>query len=191
MRAAVLFVLAATTCAAQTLSGNALIEALQKGGYTIVMRHAASPRNPPEAPNADNVNRERQLDETGRVTATAMGQALRDLKIPIGEVLSSPTYRALETVKLAQFGAATPVEQLGDGGQSMTASTTSQADWLKARVKQPRTGTNAILVTHQPNLAAAFPEHAIGVADGEALIFHPFGQLAARVKIEDWPRFRK
>jgi phosphohistidine phosphatase SixA len=190
MRAAVLFLLTAATCAAQTLSGGALIEALQKGGYTIVMRHAASPRNPPDLPNADNPNRERQLDETGRVTATAMGQALRDLRIPVGEVFSSPAYRALETVRLAQLGSPTVVEELGDGGQSMSASSAHQAEWLRARVKQtPRSG-NTILVTHQPNLSAAFPEQ-LGVADGEALIFAPGGVFVARVKIEDWPRFRR
>jgi phosphohistidine phosphatase SixA len=36
--------------------------------------------------------------------ARAMGKALRDLKIPIGTVLTSPTYRALETIQYASFG---------------------------------------------------------------------------------------
>ena len=91
---------------AQTLSGEALVNALRKGGHVIVMRHAASPNQAPDkaAANADNVNLERQLDDEGRETAAAMGKAFRDLKIPVGEVLSSPTYRALETVKYAEFG---------------------------------------------------------------------------------------
>lgn len=98
--------LAACAAQAQTLSGEALVKALQKGGYVILMRHASSPREAPDAKtaNSDNLDRERQLDEEGRSTATAMGQALRQLKIPIGEVFSSPTYRALETVRLEQFG---------------------------------------------------------------------------------------
>src|ERR1039457_3284734 len=85
---------------AQTLSGDALVKALRQGGYVIVMRHASSPREVPDkqTANPDNLKPERQLDEIGRTTAAAMGKALRDLKIPIGEVYSSPTYRALETV---------------------------------------------------------------------------------------------
>jgi hypothetical protein len=46
------------------------------GGYVIVMRHASSPRDVPDKrhANADNVNLERQLDEAGRASATAMGK---------------------------------------------------------------------------------------------------------------------
>src|SRR5262245_59573700 len=115
----VTLLLMATSATAQTLSGPALVTALRQGGYVIVMRHASSPREVPDkkTANADNLNLERQLDEAGRVTATAMGKALRDLKIPIGEVLTSPTYRALETIRLGQFGNPKTFAELGDGGQ--------------------------------------------------------------------------
>ncbi len=94
----------------QTLRGDALVKALRQGGYVIVMRHTSSPREVPDkkTANADNVKPERQLDEEGRATATAMGKAVRELKIPIGDVLTSPTYRALETVKYAQLGTPKP-----------------------------------------------------------------------------------
>src|SRR5580698_2239384 len=97
---------------AQTLSGDALLKALRQGGYVIVMRHASSPREVPDkqSANPDNLKPERQLDAEGRTTATAMGKALRDLKIPVGDVFTSPTYRALETVKYAQLGTPKPVE---------------------------------------------------------------------------------
>lgn len=179
---------------AQTLSGEALVKALRQGGYVIVMRHTSSPREAPgkEAANPDNVKVERQLDAEGRSTATAMGKALRDLKIPVGEVLSSPTYRALETVKYAQLSSKPqPVTELGDNGQSMQGGTEAQAVWLRDRVKQFPKGSNTILVTHAPNLTRAFPKEAMGVADGEALIFGPDGKggaaLVARVKVEEWP----
>src|SRR5438874_8867971 len=84
---------------AQSLQGSALVKALRQGGYVIVMRHASSPREVPDkqTANPDNNKPERQLDAEGRSTARAFGRALRSLKIPIGAVLSSPTYRALET----------------------------------------------------------------------------------------------
>ena len=183
-------VLLAGAAHAQTL------KALQQGGYVIVMRHASSPREAPDkqTANPDNVNHERQLDAEGRASATAMGNALRDLKIPIGEVLTSPTYRALETVKYAKLGDPKPFVELGDNGQSMQGGTPAQAAWLQKRVTQFPTGSNTVIVTHFPNLTAAFPQMAAGVADGESLVFGPDGKggatLIARVKIEDWSALR-
>jgi phosphohistidine phosphatase SixA len=178
---------------AQALKGDALVRALQKGGYVIVMRHTSSPRDVPDkkTANPDNTKPERQLDEEGRTTATAMGKALRDLKIPIGEVFTSPTYRALETVKYAQLGKPQAVVELGDNGQSMKGGTEAQAVWLRNAVKKFPSGTNTILVTHFPNIRGAFPE-LTDVADGEALVFGPDGKggatLVGRIKIEEWAK---
>jgi len=175
---------------AQTLQGEALVKALRQGGFVIVMRHTSSPREVPDkkTANPDNTKPERQLDEEGRTTATAMGKALRDLKIPIGEVFTSPTYRALETVKYAQLGTPMPVPELGENGQSMQGGTEAQAAWLRRAVTQFKAGTNPILMTHLPNIRAAFPQLG-DVADGEALVFGPNG-LTARIKIEEWAGFR-
>jgi phosphohistidine phosphatase SixA len=186
--------LVAAAAHAQMLSGDALVKALQRGGYVIVMRHASSPREVPDKQHAnpDNTKPERQLDETGRATAAAMGKALRDLKIQIGEIFSSPTYRALETLRLAQLPNAKPTPELGDNGQSMSITNEAQAAWLQKAVTVFPSGTNTLLVTHFPNLTRAFPKDATGVEDGEALIFGPDGKggakIVARVKIEDWPK---
>jgi len=180
----------------QGLSTNQLVAALRQGGYVLVMRHASSPREAPnkDTANADNTKLERQLDEAGRTGATGMGIALRDLKIPVGEVFTSPTYRALETVKFAQLTNATPVVDLGDGGQSMQGITEAQAMWLRAKVTQAPIRGNTILVTHMPNLARAFPEWGSTVSDGETVVLRPDGKggvtLAGRIKIEEWARLR-
>jgi phosphohistidine phosphatase SixA len=180
----------------QTLTGAKLVEALQRGGYVIVMRHASSPQQPPakETANPDNPGDERQLNERGIATAIEMGEAIRSFKIPIGEVLSSPTYRALETIKFAKLGEAHIISELGENGKSMQMSSTAQAEWLRHRVTELPKGSNRLLVTHNPNLTAAFPADAIGVADGEALVFGPDGKggatLVARIKIDDWPKLQ-
>jgi phosphohistidine phosphatase SixA len=184
------------TAHAQSLSPETLIRALQDGGYVLVMRHASSPREAPtsDTANADNVKRERQLDEAGRKGAMAMGDAIRTLRIPIGSVLTSPTYRAMETVKLARLASPTPVPELGDAGQSMQGVPEAQAAWLRARVLEvPRSG-NTIIVTHQPNLARAFPDWGSTVADGETVVLRPDTKggfsVVGRIAIEEWPRLR-
>lgn len=196
----------AATAHAQMLSGEALVKALQHGGYVIVMRHASSPREVPDKAHAnpDNTKPERQLDETGRSTSAAMGKALRELKIPIGDIYSSPTYRARETIRLTQLLDGRPnfspnsgiriTPELGDNGQSMGVTTEAQAAWLQKAVTQFPAGTNTLLVTHFPNITRAFPKDSAGLEDGEALIFGPDGQggakVVARVKIEDWPKLK-
>jgi phosphohistidine phosphatase SixA len=178
---------------AQSLHGEALVKALRQGGYVIVMRHASSPGQPPSKQDADpeNVKLERQLDAHGRASAAAMGKAFRALKIPVGNVLSSPTYRALETVRLARFGEAKTYPELGDGGKSMQGATDAQAAFLQKQVTQLPKGSNTLIVTHMPNLMRAFPKLATGLTDGEALIFGPDGKggtaFVARVKIDEWP----
>ncbi len=189
-----------SACAAiegQTLTGDQLAARLRQGGFVLVMRHASSPREAPtrEAANIDNVGGERQLDQAGRSGAIAMGDALRALKIPIGTVLTSPTYRAMETVKLARLDSPAGVAELGEGGQSMQGTSDAQADWLRKQVTQaPRSG-NTILVTHQPNLSRAFPDWGSTVAEGETVILQPDGKggstLVGRILIEAWPRLRK
>lgn len=186
--------LAAGSAHAQELQGKALVRALQRGGYVIVMRHASSPQNAPTKENADpqNVHLERQLDENGRTTATAFGNAIRRLKIPVGQVLSSPTYRALETARYAQLPTPMTVPELGDNGRSMQNTNESQSVWLQKQVTKFPRGSNTILITHQPNIAAASPQWSTNLSDGEALIFGSDGKggakLVARVKIDEWPK---
>jgi hypothetical protein len=180
----------------QALSGKALIRALQHGGYVIVMRHASSPREAPspQDADADNVNRERQLDQTGRASAIAMGNALRKLKIPIGEVYTSPTYRARETAQLAQLPNPRTIVELGDGDRSMQSITENQAEWLRKRAAQLPSGVDTIIVTQFPNISRSFPQWASGLADGEALVLSSDAKgrvaLIGRIKIEEWPQFR-
>jgi phosphohistidine phosphatase SixA len=182
------------SAAGESLLKTELLATLRHGGMVILMRHASSPRAAPDAAhaNVDNTTAERQLDEVGVASARAMGEALRRLRIPIGQVLSSPTYRALETVRYARLGKAVTLLELGDGGASMQADPTgSRARWLRAFAgKAPAPGTNTLIITHFPNISEAFGASAAGLADGEALIIQPTSQgelmLAARIKIEEW-----
>ena len=169
-----------------------ILKALQRGGHVIVMRHASSPREVPtkETAVAGNWNRERQLDEAGRRGAAAMGVAMRRRKIPVSAVFSSPTFRAQETAKYAQLLLPKLQEELGDGGQSMGGATPAQAEWLRSFARTAPRGGNAIAITHQQNIAAAFPKVTPLLAEGEALVFQPGGKdgatLLGRVKTGEW-----
>jgi phosphohistidine phosphatase SixA len=196
MSAAALLLAFAGTASADPLAGDALVAALRQGGYVIIMRHPSSPFTQPDkaTANADNPDLERQLDETGRNTSRAMGEAIRKLQIPIGDVLSSPTYRALEAVRLAAFGKPETFSELAEGVQRMQEHTdATRSAWLRMKATEvPRARTDTLIVTHTPNLTGAFETEASSMAAGEALIFHPDGKgatsLVTRIKIEEWPK---
>jgi len=180
---------------AQSLSGGDLVAALRQGGYVIVMRHATSPQISPDANKAapGNAGLERQLDENGHKTAHAMGEALRALQIPIGDVLSSPTFRTRETVNELAFPNPKLFNELGDGSKGYEISRGTDGPFLRARsVEIPRAGTNTIIITHLPNVQSAFgAARAGGFEEGEVMVLRPDGgsrELVARVKIEEWPR---
>jgi phosphohistidine phosphatase SixA len=184
------------SASAQPLSGAGLVNALRQGGYVLVMRHANAPAQAPDKSAADpeNVKLERQLDSAGRDAARGLGEAVKTLHIPIGEVLSSPTYRALQTVQLASLGKVKAIAELDEGAAGMQGNAeASRVTWLKAKVAEaPRAGTDTIIVTHAPNIQSSF---GIDVAAGETLVFRPDSRggavQVARIKIQDWPALAK
>lgn len=182
---AVLCWAAAGSAQAQNASAEEIVDMLRDGGYVLVMRHASSTREAPDERSADprNPDLERQLDETGRAHSSAMGYAFRQLGVEIGDVISSPAFRALETLRyLAYDDGAQVADELAAG--------TGHADWLRERAGEaPADGTNTLIVTHAPNLAAAFGDAAQGMSESETLVLRPDGgeaRVVGRLTVEDW-----
>lgn len=167
------------------------IAALKAGGQVIVLRHTSSPRELPDAAllNPDNTEGERQLDAQGRADAEALGSALRRLGIAIAEVRSSPAYRARETARLAGFADVVVQDELGN--ESMRDAGAANTAWLQAQAAQAIAGGgNKLLITHGPNISAAFPEQAQEMDEGDALVFDPARpQFVGRIGIGEWSGF--
>jgi phosphohistidine phosphatase SixA len=188
--------LAIATLSGQTQGADVIVAQLRQGGNVLVMRHASSPSTLPSKEQArpGNATLERQLDDRGRREAAALGEALRALKVPVGTVWTSPAFRARETASMARLDAAKPADELGDNGQGMQGVSEGQAAWLRAKAAERPASGNTLLVTHQPNLARAFPEWGASLQQGETAVLRPDGKggftLAGRIPIEEWPRLR-
>jgi phosphohistidine phosphatase SixA len=179
------------------LSGEALIQALNQGGYNIYFRHAATDwsqsdhvREAGDWTSCDAL-RIRQLSDEGRKSARAVGNAIRSLGIPVGKVLASPYCRAVETATLMDLG---PVETTTDvinmrvaeyfGGRGAIVKT---ARALLAT--RPAPGSNTVIVAHG-NVARestpVYPDEAEGV------VFRPDGSggftFVSRISPAKWAR---
>ncbi|KAA3630711.1 MAG: hypothetical protein DWQ08_05845 [Proteobacteria bacterium] len=183
--------------AAAGLDGRELVKALRAGGYNIYFRHAQTDwsrgddiRDESDIPSCDG-SRVRQLSDEGRMTAAAIGSAIRELRIPVVRILASPYCRTMETARQMELG---EVESTEDLMNLRSASFVGGRDAVIARARKllasrPPAAGNAIYVAHG-NVA----RHATPVYPGEAegVVFHPDGRggfdLVARITPPEWAR---
>jgi phosphohistidine phosphatase SixA len=171
------------------------INAVRQGGHVIVFRHGATHRDQADTDplNLSNVAQQRQLNDQGRALARTIGDAMRKLKIPVGEVKTSMFNRAIETGKLLGFGEVTTTADISEGGLVVTPIENDRrmAAMRKLAGTVPPAGSNVILVSHKPNILDAFGKDWFDVREGEASIFKPDGsgyKLVVRVQAGDWEK---
>lgn len=169
--------------AAQALSGRALADALRKGGYVVYFRHTATDfsKNDAGMKGYTDCANQRPLSSQGRDDARALGRRIRDLKLPVGDVLASPYCRTMDTATLA-MSRATPANEIreSEGGSY---------PGLKRLLASPvAAGSNRWVFGHGiPFRAVAGAPH---LAEGEAAVIQPGGNrwtVVARLTLADWP----
>ncbi len=155
------------------LSDVDLIAGLREGGYVIYFRHAATDFSQSDTDRQDLTDcaTQRNLSDAGRANARTIGEGIRALGIPIGDVLSSEYCRTRETAEIA-FGRVSPTRDLTS--RASTTDPAARAERIEALRRllttPPAPGTNTVLVGHMFNLADAT---GVAIAEGEAAIFLP------------------
>ena len=172
------------------------IEALRQGGHVIVFRHGATHADQADTDplNFANVGKQRQLNDDGRALAKSIGESMRKLKIPVGQVQTSMFQRAVDTGTLLGFGDVKPSPDITEGGLVVTPNENSRraAALRKLAGQPPPAGTNVVIVSHKPNIMDAFGKDWFDVREGEASVFRPDGngghRLIVRVQASEWSK---
>jgi phosphohistidine phosphatase SixA len=140
-------VLLLLSIAGVTDAGDSVWEAMGTAGAVIVVRHSYAPGgfDPPDA-RLDDCSTQRNLDERGRGQAARIGEAFRTRGVTVGEVLSSPRCRCLDTARLA-FGTVVAWEPL-QGALRDGELRRRQVREIRARIAVHREGPPLVLVTH-------------------------------------------
>jgi phosphohistidine phosphatase SixA len=183
----------------QSSSSASVIAALREGGNVVVMRHGATHPDQADTNPLDpkDTAHQRQLNDSGRAVAKAMGEALRALKVPVSKVQTSQFQRAVDTGTLLGFGEVSSTPDISEGGQVVSPNENNRrtAAMRKLASTPPPAGSNVILVSHKPNIIDAFGKDWFDVREGEASIFRPDGKggfvLVGRVQGADWPALAK
>ncbi len=133
---------------------ESLLASLRDGGNIIYLRHAATEPDGRDSDRSrlDNCSKQRNLSESGRRQAEAIGRGFQHLGIPIGRVYSSPYCRCKETARLA-FGDFSIESDL----QFSISKNTAESDRLGRRLREMMLqgaddSTNTVFVGHSANL---------------------------------------
>jgi hypothetical protein len=173
------------------LEGTALVSALRAGGLTLYFRHTATDfsQNDSRTGAYDECATQRNLSDEGRTQAREIGEAVRKLGLPVGEVIASPFCRTMETARL-MFGRATAstVVRGYEGTNNARADYSGLAALLASA---PKPGELRIITSHgNPFRAIAGPPH---LEEGEAAVLRSARTdfvVVARIKRADWERLR-
>jgi broad specificity phosphatase PhoE len=163
---------------APAAASDAVWSLLRGGGQVVMLRHGTTTPGVGDPPGfrLEDCATQRNLSEEGRSESRRIGAAFRARGIPMGQVLSSPWCRCLETARLA-FGRAEPWTALNNlfGNRSREAE---QVAAMRERVSQRPAGGNLVLVTHGSTIQALTGQ---SVAMGEFLVVTPEGGGRFRV----------
>ena len=125
-------------------------------GTVLFLRHAPAPGfGDPADFRLDDCATQRNLDESGRAAARAIGAVLRRSAPPIAAVYSSRWCRCLETAALLGLGAARPFSGLNSFFQGLAPRAPTLAALGDFMSGLDRSGPPILLVTHQVVIGAA------------------------------------
>ena len=173
---------------AHALAGAALVQALRAGGLTLYFRHTATDftQSDRAMTTHDECATQLNLSEAGRAQARAIGEAVRALRLPVGDVIASPFCRTMETGRL-MFGRAEP-STVVRGYEGTSSANADYGNLAALLASAPRAGTLRMITSHgSPFRAVAGPPH---LDEGEAAVLKPAGAgfvVVARIRRGDWP----
>lgn len=179
-----LVLLLPATAGAEDASPAGLVAALRGGGFVVHLRHADTTGQPLDR-TFDLADRagQRNLSDRGLVQAERIGEAFRRLGIPVGEVRTSPVFRARDTAERA-FGADRVVVDMDLIADDYAPDRyPALAETLRRRLAVRPASGNTVLVGHIVPLSMALgrPLTARTYPEGSAAVFEPRGEDGFRL----------
>ena len=160
-------------------------DAMKTRGTVLLIRHALAPGfGDPANFQVDDCSTQRNLNDTGRQQARAIGVALRNAGADNTEVLSSPWCRCLETATEMALGPVIPF----DGLSSFFQGHADRGETLRLLRERLATVQSSdpplIMVTHQVVISALTGQ---GTRSGGAVLYDPKKLITITVAMPEPP----
>ena len=185
--------------ATKELKGAALVTALRKGGFNLYMRHAQSnvgqDGNLIQTPQWwENCAIQRNIADAGREQARKVGAAIRELKIPISQVLTAQFCRTRDTGHAMGLGPIEITESLNHQIGQRVGFDVNAARFIQL-AEQPPKGTNRLLVSHTHGSPAPQERIMGSIQEAEILVYQADGkgtsEPVARIPVAEWDNLIK
>lgn len=148
-------------------------DALKQGGKVVLLRHThVQIREGIGRLVPGNCAEEVNLTSRGVEQAKRIGEAFRAHGVAVGEVLTSPYCRCLDTGRLA-FGRATAVEYLKPPGVVTEAQAKLNEKRVVDEILRHRGPSNLVMITHDLNIANIVLEDTVPM--GQFFVIQPNG----------------
>jgi len=160
--------------------------ALKQGGKVILLRHThVDVREGIGRLAPGNCAEEVNLSSRGVEQANHIGEAFRAHGIAIGEVLTSPYCRCIDTGRLA-FGRATAVQYLEPPGVVSEDQAKLDQERVVQEILKHHDSSNLVMITHDLNIANVVLEDTVPM--GEFFVVQPNGadfDVIGKVRMND------
>jgi phosphohistidine phosphatase SixA len=144
--------------------------ALKDGGKVVLLRHSqVDSAGNPLRHEPGNCGVEQNLSGRGREQAKRIGEAFKARGIAVGDVLSSPYCRTMDTGMLA-FGKATPAPFLVVPESVAADLAARNTQTALQRIAQHSGPLNLVLISHLPNVEVISLER---IEQGELVVLKP------------------
>jgi broad specificity phosphatase PhoE len=160
---------------------DALGTLLANGGMVLLMRHASTGADASDPPgyNLEDCATQRNLSDPGRAQARRMGERLREMRVPIDHVYTSPWCRCRETARLAFYKSDdwAPLGSFFDHPELEAEATEHvRKRILSYSIRKPK--GNVVMVTHNVNIAALTK---LSLSPADIVVVQPDGCCALKV----------
>ena len=161
------------------LGAATTIARMRQGGLVVLLRHTRTDNGEGEGRNFNlaDCSTQRNLNDSGRAQARAIGSWWRTLSLPMDAVYSSAWCRCRDTATLLDLG---PVQHLAplDSMERVEPARTQRALAITAFAATWTGPGNLLLVTHQTNIEAVT---GVSPRPGEAVVIDSASILQGRV----------
>jgi broad specificity phosphatase PhoE len=159
--------------ASGALADTGLWQKLYEPGHFAIMRHATAPgTGDPDNFRIGDCSTQRNLNDTGRAEAKAVGQSAKDAGIKSARVYSSQWCRCMETARNLGLGAVQELPALNSfyqRAEDRDPNLAALKTFIEANADKPGP---VILVTHQVTISALTRRYT---RQGEVIVFRHAG----------------